>query len=275
MSLRRAAMMEKLPVKELEKILAVFIDGIRLVLRENLLGAYLGGSFAHGGWDAYSDVDFNIVIDQDLHPGELESLRVVHARIFTMDGYYARHLEGSYFPKAILGSLNRTEEPVWYLDNGSLNFERSTHDNTLVNRWVLRERGVILVGPDPEVWIPPVPEDLLKAEILDTMRMWGREILKGEYKIDNRWAQAFAVLSYCRMLHSLATGEVGSKPDGAAWAKEAVDPKWLPLIEDALSARINQYAKVYEPADPDKVQRTLDFIRYALQEAAGVDEEGC
>ena len=267
-------MTEKLPEKELETILAALIDGTRLVLGQNLLGAYLGGSFAHGGWDAYSDVDFNIVIDQDLRPSELDPLRVVHARIFTMDCYYARHLEGSYFPKAILQSLDLTEEPVWYLDNGSLNFERSTHDNTLVNRWVLRERGVILTGLDPEVWIPPVPEDLFKAEIFDTMRTWGGEIIAGQYKIDNRWAQAFAVLSYCRMLHSLATGEVGSKPDGAGWAVEALDRKWRPLIEDALSARVNQYAKVYQPADSDKVQGTLAFIRYALRQAAKVAEEG-
>ncbi|MFW5713404.1 MAG: aminoglycoside adenylyltransferase domain-containing protein [Brevefilum sp.] len=259
--------MHQLPNQALKSVLTELIDGIQMVLKENFLGAYLGGSFAHGGWDAYSDVDFVVVIDRDLLPGEFEPLRVVHAGVFTMECYYARHLEGAYFPKEILGNLNKTDEPLWYLDNGSLNFERSTHDNTLVNRWVLREKGVILAGPDPKTWIPPIPEDLLKAEIHDTMREWGQEILTGAYKLDNRWAQKFAVLSYCRMLQSLVTGEVGSKPAGAAWGKKALDPRWQLLIDDALSARENQYAKYYQPADPDKVQQTLAFIRYALQEA--------
>jgi len=259
--------MDNVPNQEFKTVLKTLVNNIRLVLGGDFLGAYLGGSFAHGGWDAYSDVDFNIVIEKDLHPSDLEPLRIVHARIFTMDCYYARHLEGSYFPREILEDLGRTDEPLWYLDNGSLNFERSIHDNTLVNRWVLRECGLSLAGPDPKTWIPPVPEDRLKTEILNTMRDWGGEIFKGEYKIDNRWAQAFAVLMYCRMLNSLATGEVHSKPAGAVWAKEALDPKWQALVEDTLAARTDQYAKVYQPADPEKVQKTLAFIRYALEES--------
>lgn len=263
--------MTQLPAQGLKTVLETLVEGIRPVLEMNLLGVYLSGSFAHGGWDAYSDVDFNVVIERDLHPWELEPLRVVHARVFTLENYYARHLEGSYFPKAILDDLRRVGEPIWYLDNGSLNFERSAHDNTLVNRWVLWEHGLTLAGLDPKVWVSPVPERLLKAEILDTMRTWGAEILSGAYRIDNRWAQKFAVLSYCRMLHSLVTGTVQSKPAGAAWGKEALDPYWRPLIDDALSARSNQYLKVYQPADPDKVQRTLAFIRYALGETSGFD----
>lgn len=258
---------------ELEKILKAFVEGLRRVLETNLFGVYLGGSFAHGGWDAYSDVDFVVVIDHDLHPWELEPLRVVHAEVFTMDSYYARHLEGSYFPKEILEDLGRTGEPVWYLDNGSLNFERSNHDNTLVTGWVLREHGVVLAGPDPKSWMAPVPEVLLKAEIHETMREWGQEIVSGVYKIDNRWAQVFAVLSYCRMLHSLATGTVQSKTAAASWGKEALEPKWRPVIDDALLARTNQYRKVYQPANPDKVQQTLAFIRYALEEASKIEDK--
>jgi len=259
--------MEHLPDRELEPVLSGLLEGIRPALGENFLGAYLGGSFAHGGWHAYSDVDFNIVIAQDLHPSELEPLRVVHARVFAIDRYYARHLEGSYFPQPLLGDLSRTDAPIWYLDNGSLNFERSTHDNTLVNRWVLRERGVVLAGPAPRHWIPEVPSKALKAEVLQTMQDWGGEILTGAYQIDNRFAQKYAVLMYCRMLHSLVTGEVGSKGAGAAWAKTALDPQWHPLIDNALSARTDQYAKVYQPADPDQIQATLAFIHDALREA--------
>ncbi len=259
--------MNKVPNQDLKCVLKTLLDGIRPLLGQNFFGAYLGGSFAHGGWDPESDVDFNIVIVKDLHPNELEPLRVVHARVFTLNCDYARHLEGSYFPKDVLGDLDRADEPVWYLDNGSLNFERSPHDNTLVNRWVLRERGLVLAGPNPKTWLPPVPEDLLKTEILDTMRDWGGEILAGQYPIDNRWAQAFAVLSYCRMLQSLETGKVHSKPAGAAWAKQALDMQWQPLIEDALDARTNQYARVYQPADLEKVHQTLAFIRHALKES--------
>jgi len=251
------------PDQTLNQILEILTNGICKVLKDHCLGIYLGGSFAHGGWDAYSDVDFDVVIDRDLTLHELSDLKVLHARVFIMDAYYARHLEGAYFPNKILGDLSRTDEPLWYLDNGSLNFERSTHDNTLVNRWVLREHGIILYGQAPSTWIPPIPEKMLKIEVYETMRDWGEEILQGHYALDNRWAQTFAVLSYCRMLHTLATGKVFSKQNGAAWAKTNLEMSWVGLIDDALRARPNQYDNCWVSSDPDLVDQTLAFIQYA------------
>jgi len=255
------------PNEELNDILEELVSGMQAILKTNFLGVYLGGSFAHGGWDADSDVDWDAVIERDLTPQERDALKVLHARIYIQESYWARHLEGAYFPRAVLGDLNQTDELLWYLDNGSLNFERATHDNTLVVRWVLREKGITLAGPDPAAFIPPVPEKLLKAEVWGTMQEWGNEILADAYPLDNRWAQTFAVLMYCRMLHTLATGEVRSKPEGAAWAKGALDADWVDLIEDALSARPNQYEKCHQPSDPEQAARTKAFIRYALKEA--------
>lgn len=254
------------PDRELNSLLNQLVEGIKPVLGANFLGGYLGGSFAHGGWDAYSDVDFVIVIEEDLNPLILDDLKAVHAGVFTLDHYWARHLEGSYFPKAVLADLNRTAEPLWYLDNGSLNFERSPHDNTLVNRWVLREYGLILEGPEPSLWIPRIPEIFLKAEVWWTMREWGGDILSGAYRITNRFAQTFTVLMFCRMLQTLSGGRVQSKQAGADWAKAALDRRWRPLIEDALSARANQYQRCYEQADPQMIRKTRDFVRYALME---------
>ncbi len=255
------------PDEALNTLLEELVSGMQVILKENFLGAYLGGSFAHGGWDAYSDVDWDAVIAHDLTPASREELKVLHARIFTRDSYWARHLEGAYFPRDVLGDLTRTDEPVWYLDNGSLNFERSTHDNTLVVRWVLRESGITLAGPEPAAWIPPVPAAMLKGEVWATMQDWGGEILEDIYLLDNRWAQTFAVLMTCRMLHTLATGEVRSKPEGASWAMGALGVEWIELIEDALRARPNQYEKCHQPSDPERVGRTKAFILYASQEA--------
>jgi len=224
----------------------------------------LGGSFAHGGWDQDSDVDFSVVTQRDLTPIELKNLKVLHAMIYIIDSYWSKHLEGSYFPKDVLGDLSRVNDPLWYLDNGSLDFQRSTHDNTLLNRWVLREHSVILDGPDPQVWIPPVPEDLLKAEVRSTMQSWGNEIINNKYALDNRWAQAFTVLSFCRMSQTLLTGEIHSKLSGADWAKDHLDSRWQRLVDDALAARENQYEKVL-PSDAYKVNQTKDLIQHILK----------
>jgi len=252
------------PDRPLNQILETLTKGVSQVLGDNCLGVYLGGSFAHGGWDAFSDVDFDVVINDDLTPGELSDLKVLHARIFIEDVYFARHLEGAYFPASILTDLTNTNALLWYLDNGSLDFQRSTHDNTLVNRWVLRENGIVLYGPEPAVLIPPIPEEMLKAEVLETMEEWGEEISNGQYTLDDRFAQTFVVLSYCRMLHTLSSGRIHSKREGADWAINNLDRKWVGLIGDALSTRENQYDYCWIPSDLKKVEQTLAFIQYAL-----------
>ncbi len=252
------------PDSELNRVLADLLAGICPILAEHFLGAYLQGSFAHGGWDRDSDVDFVVVIDHPLSDTDLARLQPVHARLQARDTYWAYHLEGSYFPRDILGDLSRTDVPLDYLDNGNLTFERSTHDNSLVVRRVLRRYGVILAGPPPGTWIPPIPDATLRAEVRAVMFEWGGEILSGKYDINNGWAQPFVVLSYCRMLHTLATGDVHSKPAGAAWAKGHLAQRWEDLIEHAEDQRENQYRRCHNPADLDRVAQTKDFLAHAL-----------
>ena len=82
--------------------------------------------------------------------------------------------------------------------------------------------------------------------------------------MDNRWYQPFVVISYCRMLHTLHTGRIGSKPAGAQWALGALDRCWADLIELAQAERPNPSLKIQQKADPNDLGRTLEFIEYAL-----------
>jgi hypothetical protein len=255
-------------LSDLNTVLRRLVSGWQSILGDNFLGAYLGGSFAHGGWDMDSDVDFNVLVERELDQENLAALKNLHTNIFNMASYWGKHMEGSFFPQAVLRDLSRVKEPIWYLDNGSLDFEKDSHDNTLVNRWVLREHGLVLYGPKPDLWIPPISRIMLKAEVYNTMQSWGKEILTDQYRIDNLWAQAFAVLSFCRMANTLSEGEIHSKAEGAAWAKKNLAARWHNLIMDALEARQNQYEKVYQTADQIKVDQTKAFIQHIMQDWA-------
>ena len=253
------------PFPELNGVLLEWLNGIQTVLGADLTAAYLQGSFAGGDFDADSDVDFLVAIRAELTDAQLSALQFLHARIYDLHSPWAQHLEGSYFPEAALRRFGPTGAQPWYLDNCSKVLVRSSHDDTQVVRWVTREHGIPLVGPDPGTLIDPVTADDLRREVLETMREWGVEILDGRYRLENRWAQPFAVLIYCRMLHTLHTGTIGSKLAGAQWAKEALDDRWAGLIERAWNERPDPSLKVRQLADPDDTRRTLDFIRYALE----------
>jgi hypothetical protein len=253
------------PYADLNGVLREFVTRARGVLGENFVGAYLQGSFAVGDFDRHSDVDFLVICHDHVPDDRLPLLQARHKEIFELPCQWAQHLEGSYIPKVGLKSLPPPTRKFLYLDNGSHELIYSDHDDSLVVYWSFREKGIIIVGPEPRNLVPPVPSDALKREVLETMSTWREHWLANPEGLDNRFYQPYAVLSYCRMLHSLQTGAVESKRAGAMWAMETLDNRWRPLIQRALDARPGDAAlKVRRKAVPVDLQSTWMFMQYAL-----------
>lgn len=267
-------------VPKLNAVLHEIVAGTGTILADNFVAAYLQGSLAMGDWDSHSDVDFIIAIRREVTPVELAALQALHGRIHELPSAWARRLEGSYFPLLWLAQTAPAGEELFYLDNGSRELVRSSHDNTLVVRWVLREHGLALAGPPADELIPAITAAALQREVRATMREWAAEIFDGRYRLDNRWAQPFAVMSYCRMLHPLATGRIESKPAAVRWAAGVLDGhfdqacaelvevpsagRWQELIAHAWAEPANPAEKVRQVADPDEAAQTLASIQYAL-----------
>ena len=252
------------PFPELNVVLKEIIQSAQLILSSDFCAAYLQGSFAVGDFDLHSDVDFIIVIKKELTEDQVDSLQRMHGRIYRLESTWAQHLEGSYFPREVLQDLSQRGKPLWYLDNGSQSITLAEHDNTAVVRSVLRQHGVRLAGAEASSLIDPIPVDCLRQEILDGMNHWGQQILADPEIISNRFYQTFAVLHYCRALHDVHNGSCGSKRAGAEWVKANHDPSWVELIDRAWAGRPNPELSVRTPANPDDIQRTLEFIQYIL-----------
>jgi hypothetical protein len=255
------------PFDELNRLLVELVAGAEEILGDSFCGAYLQGSFAVGDADTYSDVDFVVVTEDDVTPERRAELQAFHQRLYALPTPWAQHLEGSYIPRAVLRRPDPDRRPLFYLDNGGTEFALDDHDNTLVVRWSLRERGVVLAGPDPRELVDPITADDLRVEMgwaLGRWQAWFRSV----GSIDRR-ALAVAVLSHARILHTLEIGEVSSKRAAGEWALRALDPEWAPLIRWALEDRADPWTKVREPADPALLLRTRQFADYA---AALADE---
>lgn len=256
------------PYPELNAVLQDLVDGARAALGTQFVAACLQGSFAVGDFDRHSDVDFIVAIEEEVSDKQVRALQTMHERLYHLDCDWAQHLEGSYFPKGILKDYSQCGKPLWYLDHGSRALVRSNHCNTVVVRWVVREHGVALAGQNPASLVDPIPVELLRREILATIRVWGRQILDEPERFKNRFYQTFIVLNYCRMLHDLHTGRTASKRAGAEWAKVTLDPFWVGLIDRAWHGRPNPALSVRQPADPEDFKLTLEFIRYIIKECA-------
>jgi hypothetical protein len=253
------------PYEDLNTVLQDVVSGARATLTDNFVGAYLHGSFAIGDFDRFSDVDFLVVMDKDISDERLLTLETLHRNIFDTQAFWAKHLEGSYIPKSALRDLPPPQRKFVYLNHGHKQLVRSDHDDSLVVYWTLREKGVTLAGPNARELVAPVSADALRAEISETMRNWRQQLMADPSKLNNRFYQTFAVLSYCRMLQTLETGIIESKRAGAAWAKRHMDSHWHGLIQHALDDRCDDAAiRVKQKANPEDLRMTWDFMACAV-----------
>jgi hypothetical protein len=253
---------------DLKSVLEELVTSVRVALSDAFIGMYLQGSFAVGDFDQHSDVDFIVVVRDELSDDEVAALQLLHDRVYGLASTWAQHLEGSYFPAAILRSPECCGTPLWFLDHGSRSLVRSDHCNTLVVRSVLRHFGITLAGPAPRALIDPIATDALRREMHETIHTWGREILEDPDLFRNRFYQGFIVLNYARMLHDLVAGRPGSKRAGAEWAKTNLDVEWSGLIDRAWNGRPNPAVSVREPADAADYQRTLEFVKLVMSRSS-------
>jgi aminoglycoside adenylyltransferase-like protein/nucleotidyltransferase-like protein len=255
---------------EMASVLQRFVAGVQNALGSNFLGAYLVGSLATGDFDLDSDVDFLILTNAGLSDSEVRSLQTTHVDIHALGCYPAEHLEGSYISTDL---LNRTDlvgvEPLWFVENGSTSLELSIHDNRWHVRWILRERGVTIIGPDPKTLLHPVPTGALCSEAVAAIQE-----LKSRFLVEidrplgwfnTRFGQSFAVLACCRMLYTCKSGTVQSKLSGVKWAEQSLDPAWCELIRKAWTERMGVRfgVKVRQPAQTRLLHETAKFIAYA------------
>lgn len=256
------------PYPELNIVLRELLKNVQEVLTASFVGAYLQGSFAVGDFDIHSDVDFAIVVEAELSPGQVDALQAMHERIFSIDIPWAQHLEGSYFPRDVIRKPPERGRGLWYLEHGAHSLIQADHCNTLLVRWVVREDGVTLAGPPPKTLVDPISAEALRAEMWNALTGWGREIIANPKPYYSHFYQAFIVLHYCRVLHDLHTGFPGSKLAGAQWAKANLDSSWSALIDRAWDGRPDPAASIRRPPDPEDFEKTLKFVSYVIEESA-------
>jgi hypothetical protein len=210
--------------------------GIRAALGENIVGVYLRGSLALGGFDpATSDVDLLVVTERPVSKVESEALAALHNRIppTNADGA-GRRYEVSYIDRVSIRSFGPSQR-LHPRSGDEAPFEWYEHrDNFVLERWTVRERGVTLLGPDPKTLIDQVSAGEIRAAVASELRIriddWAGSAGRAPEWLRHRGAQVFEVETVCRALHTLTTGELRTKAEAVTWARDSLPDNWQPLI---------------------------------------------
>ena len=252
------------PFPEVNAILQELLECVKGVLGSHFIGMYLEGSLANGDFDQDSDIDFVVVTDEDVSENLFSVLKGMHERIATIDSWCAIQLEGSYISQYALRrhDPDHAHHPNIERGDGEC-LKMAYHDEAwVIHRYILRERGITITGPDPETLIDPISPDELREAMLPTLKGWATRILNNPNVMSSRGYQSYIVLTLCRILYTLQFGDVVSKPKAASWVKGAVSEKWKALIDRAW---IGRHDNPQLTPDVDDIDQTLDFIRYTLE----------
>jgi hypothetical protein len=218
------------PYADLDALLAELVGTWRSILADDLVGAYLQGSFALGAGDRFSDCDWIVAIRDALTPDQESALRTLHEELPVRPEIWAHHLEGSYAPMTELASIEHKGRTWLFNDHGHPTLEWSDHCNRGYTRWILREHGIAMTGPEPRSSLAPIRSEFLRAEARAAIGTLKADI---EAWIDIEriaWGQRYLVITACRVLYTLTTGRVASKSGSLEWASRSLDAKWRPLL---------------------------------------------
>jgi predicted nucleotidyltransferase len=252
------------PPAEVYRLLDELLDGVKRALSENLLGFYLRGSLALGDFDPMtSDIDILVVTHRPVSSSEFDALSRMHSEVAVSDTRYANHLEVSYIDRAAIKRFAPGERyhPTVGAD---WPFGWAEHRaNWILERWIVRERGVTLLGPDPKTLIDPIPPEELCAAVRDELRARLRDWAGGTSIPDwllPRYYQAFEVETVCRALYTVARGELPTKARAVAWALEQLPEPWRSLVEQSQEWRSDS------AEDASRVPEVKAFVRWAASE---------
>jgi predicted nucleotidyltransferase len=259
------------PHPDVNEILNLLFSNVKGVLQDQFVGMYLFGSLANGDFDQHSDIDVLFVTEAEIQDDIFSSLQAMHARLANVDSPWATQLEVSYIPQKALRRFDTADKLHPHLDRGSReSLHWMAHESDwIIQRHILRERGIILEGPAPQSLIDPISATALQKAVVDVLPFWAGPILEDPLQIGSRGYQSFVVLSLCRMLYTLQCGTIISKRAAADWAQDALSKQWTPLITRSWLGRQNAGTD----AQPEDVDGTLNLIRYTMEYSRKIQNE--
>lgn len=243
---------------------AVFGNQVNTVLARivgnDLVGAYFVGSVALGGYvPGESDVDIAAVSGSALSEGQKRS--VAAAVLEVSAACPARGVEFTLYRRDVAGSLPEGADFEVNANGGprmptAVHLDSSSEQGFwyVLDRAIAHRSGVVIGGPPPSTIFADVPRQTLLDAMFESMA-WHRAHERGSL---------YSVLNACRAWQFAEEGLLGSKLEGAAWARL----RWSEpgVIDAAVALRRGEEATLDEPAVDALLAAAATRIREAGQE---------
>jgi len=208
---------------EISEVCRAFLNGLTMVLGEKLFGLYIYGAAAFPDSFAIGDIDFHVILKEELTESERSELYHLHSSLKENFPPLGGELDGYYILLEDTRGRLPPKSQMWH---------GVTDDSWALHCEHIRAgRCIVLYGPDPTQVYPAMTWDELEKAL------WGELAYVEEHLGDS---PGYCVLNLCRLMYSFATNDVViSKAAAAQWAYDAF-PEWRHLIELARKSYTRQ-----------------------------------
>jgi hypothetical protein len=241
------------------QLIALLAAQVPAHLPANFAGLYLRGSLATGDFrPESSDIDLLAVTYQRVSELEFTRLLDLHTAIAAGDHPFARRVEIAYIDRYALRRFQPGQRfPT--LGQGETLAWAEHQQNWILERWMVREQGIALVGPLPMTLIDSITSAELVAATrarLQDWAVWAIDIDNPEWQWPRRH-KFYVVETMCRALHTLARGAIVSKPQAVAWASQTLPAPWRDLVEQSRAWQLD------DTQDAALIAPVRDFVLWA------------
>jgi len=240
---------------EIAALLQGLLQKLQSSLLDRFIGLYVGGSIANNSFNSNtSDIDCYIITTEPLPKHTISQIEAIHNQLYLSQAPYAKKIEASYIYQNDLWDFN-PDNTRPYFNEGNL-YLAPYGNNFIIELWMLREKGITIVGPPINDLIKEISPEDLKLAIKKNLDEYWQVMLTDLVKLNRSDYQVFAVFTMCRTLYSLETGSITSKTKAAQWVINKHNAVWNDLIAKVIA---------WEPGfELNKLNETQQFIKYVL-----------
>jgi predicted nucleotidyltransferase len=206
----------------------------------NIIGIYIFGSLAYGGFDEKSsDIDLQVITKTLLNEEEMENTKNIHKEIIEINKIWGNRLEVSYTPLFMFKEKDIPVIPRPYY-NGKF-YEKAGYGNEwLINNYLILNYGQKIYGEDFKTLLnyEISIDDVKKSCVKDFYKELNPKIKDEKWLLDYE-NQAYIILNICRIIYTIKNNKIGNKLESAKWVKEKYI-KWNSLIEEAEKWDLNK-----------------------------------
>ncbi len=248
-----------------KSVLEAYISAIGRELPGFMSACYLHGSLALGAFiEGDSDIDFITVVSRRCTASDIQHLTAIHHAVEKT--YPHCPLEGSYLQWSDLGQAGDAIEPYPYYHDGILNPSECNEMNA-VTWWLLKNRGLALVGPDPRTLDFMVDShtviSYMRRNLNAYWRRYTREPARMAWLFSDYGIQ-WAVLGVLRQYYTFNEDDIISKVGAGEYALQHLPQRWHRLIQEAINIRYRRNGSSYRFRIIRAVE-AVQFLNYVIR----------